>query len=81
MSGKQEIESAILNIAKVFGDDTAQCLPVGEGERPYNFAMKSRMPKGAADKAAIICAGLNFILTCAFNLTFCSFLNTIYLVK
>ena len=35
MSGKQEIDSALFSAAKVFGDDTAQCLSVGECEIPY----------------------------------------------
>ena len=35
MSGKQEIDSTLFSGAKVFGDDTAQCLSVGECEIPY----------------------------------------------
>ncbi len=35
MSGKQEVESALFAKAKIFGDDTAQCLSVGECEVPY----------------------------------------------
>ncbi len=35
MPGKQEVEGALFPVAKVFGDDTAQCLSVGECEMPY----------------------------------------------
>ena len=35
MSGKQELESKVLCIANVFGDDTAQCFAVGECELPH----------------------------------------------
>ena len=35
MSGKQEVDSALFAKAKVFGDDTEQCLSVGECEVPY----------------------------------------------
>lgn len=35
MAGKQEVESALFAKAKVFGDDTEQCLSVGECEVPY----------------------------------------------
>ena len=35
MPGKQEVESALFSAAKVFGDDAAQCLSVGECEMPY----------------------------------------------
>lgn len=35
MSGKQEVESALFKKAKAFGDDTAQCLAVGECELAY----------------------------------------------
>lgn len=41
MSGKQEVESALFAIAKVFGDDTAQCLSVGECEIPYKTGVFS----------------------------------------
>ena len=34
MSGKQEVESALFSAARVFGDDAAQCLSVGECEVP-----------------------------------------------
>ena len=35
MTGKQEIDSALFSAARVFGDDAAQCLSVGECEIPY----------------------------------------------
>ena len=35
MEGKQELESGILETARVFGDDAEQCLSVGECEIPY----------------------------------------------
>lgn len=35
MSGKQEIESTAFSHARVFCDDTSQCLSVGECELPY----------------------------------------------
>ena len=35
MSGKQELEAQILADARVFGDDTAQCLSVGECETAF----------------------------------------------
>ena len=35
MSGKQELDGAIFRAARVFGDDAAQCLSVGECELPY----------------------------------------------
>jgi len=35
MSGKQEVESALFARARVFGDDRAQCLSVGECEKPH----------------------------------------------
>ncbi len=41
MSGKQEIDSALFSAAKVFGDDTAQCLSVGECEIPYKAGIFS----------------------------------------
>lgn len=41
MSGKQEVESVLFSIAKVFGDDTAQCLSVGECEIPYKTGVFS----------------------------------------
>lgn len=41
MSGKQELDSALLAAAKVFGDDTAQCLSVGECEIPYKAGVFS----------------------------------------
>ena len=41
MTGKQEVESALFAIAKVFGDDTAQCLSVGECEIPYKAGIFS----------------------------------------
>ena len=41
MTGKQEVESALFAIAKVFGDDTAQCLSVGECEIPYKTGVFS----------------------------------------
>jgi len=39
MAGKQEIESEIFLTAKAFGDDKAQCLQVGECEKPYKEGM------------------------------------------
>lgn len=36
LSGKQEIESAVLGRARVIGDDRGQCLAVGECEKPYS---------------------------------------------
>ena len=41
MSGKQEVDDALLASAKVFGDDTAQCLSVGECEVPYKTGVFS----------------------------------------
>ena len=41
MSGKQEVDSALFASAKVFGDDTAQCLSVGECEVPYKAGVFS----------------------------------------
>lgn len=41
MSGKQEVESALFAKAKVFGDDTEQCLSVGECEVPYQAGLFS----------------------------------------
>ena len=41
MSGKQEVDSALFASAKVFGDDTAQCLSVGECEMPYRAGVFS----------------------------------------
>ncbi len=41
MSGKQEVYSALFASAKVFGDDTAQCLSVGECEVPYKTGVFS----------------------------------------
>ena len=41
MSGKQEVDSALFASAKVFGDDTAQCLSVGECEVPYKTGVFS----------------------------------------
>ena len=35
LAGKQEVESAVLAKAAVYGDDTAQCLAVGECEIPH----------------------------------------------
>lgn len=35
MTGKQEIDGALFRSAKIFGDDAAQCLSVGECEVPY----------------------------------------------
>lgn len=35
LPGKQEIESAVLAAAAVYGDDTAQCFAVGECELPH----------------------------------------------
>ena len=35
LSGKQEVESAVLAAAAVYGDDTAQCFAVGECELPH----------------------------------------------
>lgn len=35
LPGKQEIESAVLAAAAVYGDDTAQCFAVGESELPH----------------------------------------------
>ena len=36
LPGKQEVESAVLARAAVYGDDTAQCFAVGECELPHN---------------------------------------------
>ena len=41
MPGKQEVDSALFAAAKVFGDDTAQCLSVGECEVPYKAGVFS----------------------------------------
>ncbi len=35
LPGKQEVESAVLTAAAVYGDDTAQCFAVGECELPH----------------------------------------------
>ena len=43
MSGKQEIDSALFSAARVFGDDTAQCLGVGECEIPYKAGVFSQL--------------------------------------
>ncbi len=41
MSGKQEVDGALFAAARVFGDDTAQCLSVGECEVPYKTGVFS----------------------------------------
>ena len=41
MTGKQEVESALFSAARVFGDDAAQCLSVGECEIPYKTGVFS----------------------------------------
>ena len=41
MTGKQEVEGGLFSAAKVFGDDTAQCLSVGECEIPYKTGVFS----------------------------------------
>lgn len=41
MSGKQEVDSALFAAAKVFGDDTAQCLSAGECEVAYKTGVFS----------------------------------------
>lgn len=41
MPGKQEVDSTLFASAKVFGDDTAQCLSVGECEVPYKAGVFS----------------------------------------
>lgn len=43
MNGKQEIDSAIFAKAKVFGDDTEQCLAVGECEKPYHEGLMTKL--------------------------------------
>ena len=49
MTGKQEIDSALFSAARVFGDDAAQCLSVGECEIPY----KNGIFDGTSPKAKI----------------------------
>lgn len=43
MAGKQEIDSALFAAARVFGDDAAQCLSVGECEIPYKAGVFSQL--------------------------------------
>lgn len=43
MAGKQEIDSGLFRTARVFGDDTAQCLSVGECEIPFKDGMISKL--------------------------------------
>lgn len=53
LSGKQEIASDILARARVFGDDSAQCLSVGECEVPY----KEGKIKGLQSEIGAVIAG------------------------
>ncbi len=41
MSGKEEVEAELFRAARVFGDDEAQCLSVGECEIPYKKGLLS----------------------------------------
>lgn len=43
MSGKQEIESALFQNARVYGDDEDQCMAVGECEIPYKEGFLSSL--------------------------------------
>lgn len=53
MSGKQEIDEAILAEARVFGDDTAQCFSVGECET----AVKAGLLQTLAGEMGAVIAG------------------------
>lgn len=43
MSGKQELDSALFSAARVFGDDAAQCLSVGECEIPHKSGLFTQL--------------------------------------
>lgn len=55
LPGKQEIESAILRDARVFGDDENQCLTVGECEKPHKEGL---LPCLAGEIGAVITGAL-----------------------
>ncbi len=49
MSGKKEVDGALLAAARVFGDDAAQCLSVGECELPYKQGLISELTAEIGD--------------------------------
>lgn len=53
MSGKQELDMTLFASARVFGDDTAQCLSVGECEKAY----KAGLLPGLAGEIGDVIAG------------------------
>ena len=65
MSGKQEVDSTLFASAKVFGDDTAQCLSVGECEVPY----KTGVFCGKLCEIGSVISGAESGRTCASDIT------------